>query len=95
MPTPMIIPNKHTVLQQPFSFIAQQLRDTFSILMHVCSFLYVIFNVVICYRTIQCYSQGMSSVPPKILLMNWLFEKMNPLVIPVTSVKFKSAFLHV
>ena len=66
----LIIPNKHTVLQQPFSFIAQQLRDTFSILMHVCSFLYVIFNVVICYKTIQCYSQGMSSVPPKILLMN-------------------------
>ena len=33
----------------------------------------------------------------KILLMNWLFEKMNPLVvpvIPVTGVKFKSAFLY-
>jgi len=92
MPTHMIIPNKHTVLRQPFSFIAQQLRDTFSILMHACSFLYVIFNVIICYRTIQCYSQGRSSVPPKILLMK--FEKMNPLVIPITNVKFKSAFLH-
>ena len=30
----------------------------------------------------------------KILLMNWLFEKMNPLVLPVTGVKFKSAFLY-
>ena len=33
--------------------------------------------------------------PQKILLMNWLFEKMNPLVVPVTGVKFKSAFLYV
>ena len=32
--------------------------------------------------------------PKKILLMNWLFEKMNPLVVPVTGVKFKSAFLY-
>ena len=32
--------------------------------------------------------------PKKILLMNWLFEKMNPSVIPVTGVKFKSAFLY-
>ena len=29
----------------------------------------------------------------KILLMNWLFEKMNPLVVSVTGVKFKSAYL--
>ena len=35
------------------------------------------------------YSRGRSSVPPKILLMN-----MNSSVVPVTSVKFKSAFLH-
>ena len=47
MPTPTIIPNKHTVLRQPFSFIAQQLRDTFSILMHICSFLYVIFLMLL------------------------------------------------
>ena len=47
MPTPTIIPNKHTVLWQPFSFIAQQLRDTFSILMHSCSFLYVIFLMLL------------------------------------------------
>ena len=32
--------------------------------------------------------------PKKIILMNWLFEKMNPLVVPVTGVKFKSAFLY-
>ena len=32
--------------------------------------------------------------PKKILLMNWLFEKMNPLVVPATGVKFKSAFLY-
>ena len=32
--------------------------------------------------------------PQKILLMNWLFEKMNPLVVPVTGVKFKSVFLY-
>ena len=30
----------------------------------------------------------------KILLLNWLFEKMNPFVVPVTGVKFKSAFLY-
>ena len=30
----------------------------------------------------------------KILLLNWLFEKMNPLVVPVNGVKFKSAFLY-
>ena len=30
----------------------------------------------------------------EILLLNWLFEKMNPLVVPVTGVKFKSAFLY-
>ena len=47
MPTPTIIPNKHTVLRQPFSFIAQQLRDTFSILMNSCSFLYVIFLMLL------------------------------------------------
>ena len=48
MPTPMIIPTyKHTVLWQPFSFIfAQQLRDTYSILMRICSFLYVIFMLL-------------------------------------------------
>ena len=32
--------------------------------------------------------------PKKILLLNWLFEKNNPLVVPVTGVKFKSAFLY-
>ena len=32
--------------------------------------------------------------PEKILLQNWLFEKMNPLVVPVNGVKFKSAFLY-
>ena len=32
--------------------------------------------------------------PKKILLQNWLFEKMNPLFVPVTGVKFKSAFLY-
>ena len=32
--------------------------------------------------------------PKKTLLMNWLFEKMNRLVVPVTGVKFKSAFRY-
>jgi len=32
--------------------------------------------------------------PKKILLMNLLFEKINPLVFPVTGVKFKSVFLY-
>ena len=32
--------------------------------------------------------------PKKILLMNWLFEKMILLVVPVTGVKFKSAFRY-
>ena len=32
--------------------------------------------------------------PKRILLQNWLFEKMNPLVVPVNGVKFKSAFLY-
>ena len=32
--------------------------------------------------------------PKKIILMNWLFDLMNPLVVPVTGVKFKSAFLY-
>ena len=35
------------------------------------------------------------SYPKNILLMNSLFEKLNPLVVPVTGVKFKSAFLYV
>ena len=30
--------------------------------------------------------------PKKILSMDWLFKKMNPFVVPVTGVKFKSAF---
>ena len=32
--------------------------------------------------------------PKKIVFMNLLLEKMNPLVVPVTGVKFKSAFLY-
>ena len=35
-----------------------------------------------------------STHSPKILAMNWLFEIVNPFVVPVTSVKFKSASLH-
>ena len=37
---------------------------------------------------------GGQAYPKKILLLNWLFEKMNPLVVPVTGDKFKSAFLY-
>ena len=37
------------------------------------------------------HNQGRSSVSPKILSMNW---KMNPLVVPVKSIKFKLIFLH-
>ena len=40
------------------------------------------------------YSEANLSLPQKILLMNWLFEKMNLLVVPITGVKIKSAFLH-
>ena len=40
-------------------------------------------------KFIKLYSQGRSTIPPKILL-----KKMNPLVVPETSVKFKSAFMH-
>ena len=32
--------------------------------------------------------------PQKIVFMNLLFEKMNPLVVSLTGVKFKSAFLY-
>ena len=39
-------------------------------------------------------AQAGQAYPEKIVLMNWLFEKMNPLVVPVTGVKFKSAFLY-
>ena len=46
-------------------------------------------------RASQTYTQGRSSVPPKLdsidVLIIW---KMNPLVAPETSVKFKSALLH-
>ena len=46
-------------------------------------------------RECFCYSQGRSSLHPKILLMNLsIIWKINRLVVPVTSVKFKSAFLH-
>ena len=42
-----------------------------------------------------CHSQDISNMPPKILLINWLFSwKISPLVVPSNSVKFKSAFLH-
>ena len=39
-------------------------------------------------------SQGPFKCTPKILLMNWLFRKMNALVVPTTCIKSKSAFLH-
>ena len=42
-----------------------------------------------------CHSLDISNIPPKILLINWLFSwKMSPLVVPSNSVKFKSAFVH-
>ena len=39
-------------------------------------------------------AKARQAYPKKILLMNWLFEKMNLSVVPVTGVKFKFAFLY-
>ena len=39
-------------------------------------------------------AKACQAYPKKILLMNLLFEKINPSVVSVTGVKFKSAFLY-
>ena len=56
----------------------------------------------LCFRRLFFYtllndlqlSQVKCVYPPQEPLMNRLFEKMNPLVVATTSIKFKSAFLH-
>ena len=40
------------------------------------------------------YSQTKSSVPPQDSISELIIWKMKPLVVPVTGVKFKAAFLH-
>ena len=44
--------------------------------------------------TLKYYSQGRSRVPAKGSINELIIWKMNPLVVPITSVKFKSAILH-
>ena len=46
------------------------------------------------YKIQRSQPRQVKLTPKRFCLMNWLFEKMNPLVVPVTGVKFKSAFLY-
>ena len=48
----------------------------------------------VCVILKEHYSQTKSSVPPQDSVSELIIWKMNPLVVPVTGVKFKVAFLH-